>query len=82
MAVATLWTVTMGSEEPQHLWETLKGTTIADDNLRQKSALKKINRSISCFLQGLLNIIADLLCGKGISLNGLCPQLSFAVNTS
>jgi hypothetical protein len=49
MAVATLWTVTMGSEEPQHLWETFKDKTIADDNVPPKSALKKINRSISGF---------------------------------
>ncbi len=43
-------------------------------------ALKKINRSISCFLQGLINIVADLLCGKGIYLNDLFPQSPFVVN--
>ncbi len=72
----------MGSEEPQHLWETLKDQGIADDNIPHKSARKKTNGRISCFLQGLINIIADLLCGKGISLNNLFPQLSFAINTS
>jgi hypothetical protein len=82
MAVATLWTVTMGSEEQRHLQETLKDKAIAHNEIQQKSELKKTHRNISCFLQGLINIIADLLCGKGISLNGLKPQLSFAVNTS
>ena len=82
MAVATLWTVTMGSEEQLHLRETLKDKAIADDEIQPKSELKKINRNISCFLQGLINIIADLLCGKGISLNGLYPQSYYAVNTS
>lgn len=82
MAVATLWTVTMGSEEPQELWGKLKAQAIADDKETQKSARKKIKRSISCFLQGLINILADLLCGKGIYLNDLFPQSSFAVNTS
>jgi hypothetical protein len=55
---------------------------IADDEVQPKSELKKTNRNISCFLQGLINIIADLLCGKGISLHGLFPQSSFIVNTS
>ncbi len=82
MAVATLWTVTMGSQEQQELWETLKDQAIDYDKVSEKSPLKKANRSISCFLQGLINIIADLLCGKGISLNGLFPQSSFVLNTS
>lgn len=82
MAVATLWTVTMGSEEQPELWRKLKARDIADDKETQKSALKKIKRSISCFLQRLINIVADLLCGKGIYLNDLFPQSSFAVNTS
>ena len=82
MAVATLWTVTVGSDEQQHLSETLKDQQIPSNEDNQKSKLKKASRTISCFLQGLLTIIADLLCGKGISLNGLFPQSSFAVNTS
>jgi len=53
-----------------------------DDEIQPQSELKKTNRNISFFLQGLINIIADLLCGKGISLNGLFPQSSFAVNSS
>jgi hypothetical protein len=82
MAVATLWTITMGNGEQEYLQETLKNKGIAQNGVKPKSELKKTNRSISCFLQGLINIIADLLCGKGISLNGLFPKSSFAVNTS
>jgi hypothetical protein len=82
MAVATLWTVTMGSGEQKHLPENLTEEKTDDDNLGQKSGLKKVNRSISCFLQGLINIVANLICGKGIYLNDLCPQTSFAVNSS
>ena len=82
MAVATLWTVTMGSDEQSHLQKRLKDKGIADNEDKQKSELKNSNRNISCFLLGLINIIADLLCGKGISLNGLFPDSSFALNTS
>ena len=82
MAVATLWTVTMGSNEQRHLQETLKDKTIVHHEVPQKSELKNMNRNISGFLQGLINIIADLLCGKGISDHNLFPQSSFAVNTS
>jgi hypothetical protein len=82
MAVATLWTITMGTEGQTYLPETLKEETSEDHNLSQKSALKKVNRSISCFLQGLINIVANLICGKGIHLNHLYPASSFAINTS
>ncbi len=82
MAVATLWTITMGSDKKGNLQETLNPQTIVENEIPPKSELKKTNRNISCFLQGLINIIADLLCGKGISLNALYPQSSFVVNTS
>ena len=82
MAVATLWTVTVGSDEQNDLSQTLKDEADPNDEENQKSELKKPLRTISCFLQGLITIIADLLCGKGISLNGLKPQSSYAVNTS
>ena len=82
MAVATLWTITMGNGEQEYLQETLKNKGIAQDEVKPKSELKKTNRSISCFLQGLINILADLLCGKGISLNNLFPYSSLAFNTS
>ncbi len=68
--------------EQSHLSKTLKDKQIDPDEDREKSKLQKTNRTIACFLQGLINMIADLLCGKGISLNGLVSHLSFAVNTS
>ena len=82
MAVATLWTITMGNGEQEHLQETFKNKEIAQDQVKPKSELKKTKRSISCFLQGLINILADLLCGKGISLKNLFPDSSLAFNTS
>lgn len=77
MAVATLWTVTVGSDQQRHLSEKFKDQVIADNHENQQFELKPTNRTRSCFLQGLINIIADLLWGKGISLNGLFPQSSF-----
>ncbi len=82
MAVATLWTITMGNGEQEHLQKTFKDKGIGQDKVKPKSELKKTNRSISCFLQGLINIIGDLLCGKGISLNALFPHSSLTLNTS
>ena len=49
MAVATLWTVTMGNDEQRQLQETLKDKGIAYDEVQQKSELKNSNRNISCF---------------------------------
>ena len=72
----------MGSEQQKHQALTLKEGIMEDNNLEQKSALKKVNRSVSCFLQGLINIVANLICGKGIYLNNLSPQTVFAVNSS
>ncbi|GGA34595.1 transposase [Okeania sp. KiyG1] len=82
MAVATLWTVTVGTNEQRHLSDKFKNQVITENCENQQLELKPTNRTISCFLQGLINIVADLLCGKGISLNGLFPQSSFVVNTS
>ena len=45
MAVATLWTVTMGNDEQRQLQETLKDKGIADDEVQQKSELKNNNRN-------------------------------------
>ena len=78
MAVATLWTVTVGGDVDQQINNHLPS---------EPAKLAKISRQISCFLQGLLTIIADLLNGKSISLNGLFPFPSpvpppMAVNTS
>ena len=78
MAVATLWTVTVGGDVDQQINNHLPS---------EPAKLAKISRQISCFLEGLLTIIADLLNGKSISLNGLFPFPSpvphpMAVNTS
>ncbi len=82
MAVATLWTITMGSQQQKHKPSILKEAITEDNNVGAKLGLKKVNRNISCFLNGLINIVADLICGKGIYLNDLFPRTSFAVNTS
>ena len=87
MAVATLWTLTVGGDVNQHLSDRLKAQPTANHEENKKFTLKKTNRQISCFLQGLLTIIADLLNGKGISLTGLFPvtppvSVPIAVNTS
>ncbi|MEQ8462234.1 MAG: transposase, partial [Coleofasciculus sp. E1-EBD-02] len=82
MAIATLWTVTVGSEEQHHISKQFKDKPKLNSCINSKSDLKKQERNISCFLQGLINIIADLVCGKGISLNGLFPRQSFSINTS
>ena len=78
MAVATLWTVTVGGDVDRQINNHLPSEPVK---------LAKISRQISCFLEGLLTIIADLLNGKSISLNGLFPFPSpvphpMAVNTS
>ncbi len=41
MAVATLWTVTMGSDEQRHLQETLKAQAIAHDEVSAKIRFKE-----------------------------------------
>ncbi|MEQ9370344.1 MAG: transposase, partial [Coleofasciculus chthonoplastes F3-SA18-01] len=82
MAIATLWAVTLGSEKQQHLSKQFNDKTKPNSRINSKSASRRKERNISCFLQGLINIIADLICGKGISLNGLFPRQSFSLNTS
>ncbi len=82
MAVATLWTVTMGSEQPEELSSRFDEMPVCSELENQKSEVKKTIRNISVFLQGLINILSDLLCGKGIGLNSLYPQFSLALNTS
>lgn len=82
MAIATLWVVTLGSEEQQHLSQHFNDKTKPNSRINPKSASRRKERNVSCFLQGLINIIADLICGKGISLNGLFPRQCFSLNTS
>jgi hypothetical protein len=88
--IPVAWKIVKGTEKGSwkphwlHLFQSFQDAVpkIPSNEDNQKSKLKKASRTISCFLQGLLTIIADLLCGKGISLNGLFPESSFAVDTS
>ncbi|MEG3923204.1 transposase [Microcoleus sp. POL10_C6] len=74
MAVATLWMVTVGggadSAPPESLFEQLPQGHIA----KQRSRRSDRGRQLSCFLQGLLNVVANLLNGQPIVLGRLFPQ--------
>jgi hypothetical protein len=80
MAIATLWAVTVGGDINQH--PSYNSTKQPTANLVTKKVptAPKISRQISCFLQGLLTIIADLLNGKAISLNGFFPEPRVLLN--
>jgi len=86
MAVATLWTITIGTDIAPHPPDDLSPELSPNHLAKKQHIPKKTVRHISCFLQGLIHIIADLLNGKAISLTGLFPQphhsRSAAVNTS
>lgn len=69
MAVAMLWMVTLGGEQEISSDEQL----IGDRLLARKSTP---TRQISCFLNGLLTVVARLLKGQPITLGRLFP-LSF-----
>lgn len=74
MAVATLWMVTVGGEAdkkpPQSLFEQLPQTHIAKQRCRGSHG----GRQLSCFQQGLLTVVANLLNGMPIVLGRLFPQ--------
>lgn len=74
MAIATLWMVTLGGYVDQHEEKNL-GNQLPPSHVanRRPRPLRPASQ-ISCFLQGLLTILADLLNGKAISLVGLFPQ--------
>jgi Transposase DDE domain len=82
MAVATLWTVTMGSDELEDKPQISQVQEKEIDEVKSKSQKKKNPCHLSVFLRGLIHIIADLLCGKAIALQGLFPQSSAIFNTS
>jgi hypothetical protein len=73
IAVATLWTLCVGSDINQHPPSSLIEQLPHRHQSNKPSVVRETGRQISCFLQGLLTIIADLLNGKGICLNGLFP---------
>ncbi len=69
MAVALLWTITLGGE----LEAESEGELISDGS---ESPSMNSLRQISCFLNGLLTILARLLMGLPIAFGRLFP-LSF-----
>ncbi|MDJ0678004.1 MAG: transposase [Calothrix sp. MO_167.B42] len=71
IAISTLWTLTVGGEIDQHLLGNLTVKLPPNHVGKKRTIAQRTSRQISCFLQGLLTIVADLLNGKGISLNGL-----------
>jgi len=76
MAVATLWMVTLGGEAdanpPESLFEQLPARHIA--KAKHRSRRSNCSRHLSCFLQGLLTVVANLLNGQPIFLGRLFPQ--------
>ncbi len=66
MAVALLWTITLGGEQ-----ETQSHDQLMSDSV-QSPPITPI-RQISCFLNGLLTILARLLLGQPITLGRLFP---------
>jgi hypothetical protein len=99
MAVATLWTLGVGTDvdsppPPLHDQQTDVDSPPPNIDAQQvpltplaikQNIPRQTVPQISCFLQGLINILADLLNGKVISLTGLFPQKyprRYAVNTS
>ena len=87
MAVAMLWTVTVGGDLEPHRPDSYDEQLSPNHAAHQQHPGGQTVRQISCFLQGLINIIADLLNGQAISLAGLFPQpyphrATVAVNTS
>ena len=64
MSVAMLWILTIGGEQEISQDETFK---------RDRTSSQSFTPSISCFLHGLLTIVAQLLNGQFISFGRLFP---------
>lgn len=73
MAVATLWIVTYGGEvdqnPPTSLFTQLPPTHIA----KTRPRLASPPRHLSCFVQGLLSLVADLINGLPLPFGRLLP---------
>ena len=87
IAVATLWTLTVSDENDSGSIDSLNQQLPPNSPPKTPTLTQKTSRQISCFLQGLLIILADLLNGKSICLNGLFPfpqtlSQRIAVNSS
>ncbi|MGV2830688.1 hypothetical protein [Myxosarcina sp. GI1(2024)] len=66
MSVAMLWMLTLGGEQ-----EISDDELLIDDRTAPSSSTT--NRSLSCFLNGLLTVIAQLLNSQPISFGRLFP---------
>ncbi len=80
MAVATLWMVTLGGEEITSSDELIgdrrqlfESAPISEGSSAEFKAPACEPRQISCFLNGLLTVIARLLKGQSIPLGRLLP---------
>ena len=65
MAVALLWMVTLGGESDTQSDKSLSG--------KEERAISP-SRQVSCFLNGLLTVVARLLMGKSVTLGCLLPN--------
>jgi hypothetical protein len=68
MAVATLWIVSLGQVEDLQSHSDSSSQKKPQHNFSVNST-----RQISCFLQGLLSIVARLLNGQSLALGRLYP---------
>ena len=80
MAVATLWMVTLGGKEITSSDELIgvrqqlvESVPISEGSSAEFNSTAGEPRHISCFLNGLLTVIARLLNGQSISLGRLLP---------
>ena len=74
MAVATLWMLTIGGES-ERLGLEIDQAPLPEHHIsKTRSSVSSRSRQVSCFLQGLLSIIADLLNGKPICLSSWTPE--------
>ena len=64
MSVAMLWILTVGAEQEVDEDEPL---------ISDRTSSQSFTPSISCFLNGLLTVIAQLLNGQSISFGSLFP---------
>jgi hypothetical protein len=67
MAVAMLSMITLGDERPSQSVEPLISQ-------QQKSHQPNPARQLSCFLNGLLTVVARLLTGQSVTLDCLLPN--------
>ena len=81
MAVALLWMLTLGAEQEtldrdREITETVVTNKAKSSNPSVSADLfsRPISRQVSCFVNGLLSILACLLKGEPLSLTHLLPS--------